>query len=930
MAHTRCDKRWSMLLLCAFVPMCSVTFAATVTTQNPILFVTQVPVPADFTTIGSVFGNHQADMQSAPRGGDLYIRYPDGTLKNLTATAGFGMNGQQGAAAIAVRDPAVHWSGTKAVFSMVVGAPTQQFQVATFHWQLYEVSGLGQSETPVIKLIPNQPAFNNVNPTYGTDDRIIFCTDRPRDGSPQLYPQLDEYEEAPIVSGLWSLDPASGDLFLMSHNPSGEFTPIIDSFGRVLFTRWDHLQRDQQSDADAQDGNTYGTFNYSSESASATILPPAEIFPEPRSSRTDLLQGTNLVGNSFNQFFPWQITEDGTDEETLNHIGRHELYGFFDRSFNDDPALVEFDGPKVGATNQVASQSFLHLKEDPLHPGVYFATDAPEFATHAGGRIVTITGPVGMPADKMKVASITDPSTASFINEGTIAPANNSGHYRNPLPLSDGQLIAMHTSEARADKNIGTNASPASRYDWRLKTIVTSNGNQYMTASQPLTSGIIKTVSWWDPDTLLSYSGPLWEMGPVEVVARTRPARLNFALPGPEKNVLAEEGVDETALRAFLKQRNLAILVSRNVTTRDSADHQQPFNLKVEGTTTQTLGSGGKLYNILHQQFFQADQIRGLGVFKTGDTPRDGRRPIAQVMHDPAVANPLDSGGPAGGVRIAADGSTAAFVPARRAMTWQLTDDTGTPVVRERYWLTFAPGEIRSCTSCHGLNETDQSGKPTPLNEPEAFRQLLRFYKAGGANNGAGGGNSGPGDADGDGFPDALEIAYGSSPTDPLSSPFGGAPAGTIQKLPLTHCDIKLNFVHTGHDKITLSGTLPIPDAFAPAKKEVFVYLSNVTQHFFLDAKGGAKVSNAVCKLVLKTKKKAVVAQNAKFTATFSNGAFAAGFVPENLTGDADVKNQPRTVPVYVLFNNTVFQLDAGLVYTAHKLKSGAAKLPLH
>jgi len=39
----------------------------------PILFVTQVPVPGDFTSINSVFGNHQAGLEAASRGGDLYI-----------------------------------------------------------------------------------------------------------------------------------------------------------------------------------------------------------------------------------------------------------------------------------------------------------------------------------------------------------------------------------------------------------------------------------------------------------------------------------------------------------------------------------------------------------------------------------------------------------------------------------------------------------------------------------------------------------------------------------------------------------------------------------------------------------------------------------------------------------------------------------------
>src|SRR5207237_9819673 len=101
----------------------------------PILFVTQVPIPADFTTIGSVFGNHQASLDSAGRGGDLYIRYPDGTLKNLTRAAGYGKTGSQAGTGIAVRQPSVHWDGAKAVFSMVIGAPAKQYQVQTYFWQ---------------------------------------------------------------------------------------------------------------------------------------------------------------------------------------------------------------------------------------------------------------------------------------------------------------------------------------------------------------------------------------------------------------------------------------------------------------------------------------------------------------------------------------------------------------------------------------------------------------------------------------------------------------------------------------------------------------------------------------------------------------------------------------------------------------------------
>jgi hypothetical protein len=129
-----------------------------VTLANPILFVTQLPVPADFTTVASTFGNHLASAAKAPRGNDLWIRYPDGTLKNLTRTAGFSNGGMQGAASIAVREPSVHWSGTKAVFSMVVGAPSQQYVWESYYWQIYEITGLGEGETLVIRKIPNQPA----------------------------------------------------------------------------------------------------------------------------------------------------------------------------------------------------------------------------------------------------------------------------------------------------------------------------------------------------------------------------------------------------------------------------------------------------------------------------------------------------------------------------------------------------------------------------------------------------------------------------------------------------------------------------------------------------------------------------------------------------------------------------------------------------
>jgi hypothetical protein len=304
-------------------------------------------------------------------------------MKNLTRAAGFGPAGMQGASAIAVREPSVHWSGTKALFSMAIGAPPRQYLWEDYVWQIYEITGLGETDTPVIRKIPNQPAaYNNVSPIYGTDDRILFTSDRPRGGEAYLYPQLDEYEEAPTVTGLWSLDPVTGDLRMLNHTPSGLFSPSIDSFGRLIFTRWDHLQRDQQADTDATEGGTYGTFDYADESANAARGLGVEIFPEPRSSRTDLLAGTNLQGISINHFFPWAMNEDGTSEETMNHIGRHELHGYFDKSISGDTGVSEFLAATSGRTNPNEVEKLLQLHEDPAHPDVYFAGDRQECQSH--------------------------------------------------------------------------------------------------------------------------------------------------------------------------------------------------------------------------------------------------------------------------------------------------------------------------------------------------------------------------------------------------------------------------------------------------------------------------------------------------------------------------------------------------------------------
>ena len=672
-----------------------------VSVANPILFVTQVPTPtAAFASRTSTFANHLASVESAPRGGDLMIRYPDGTLRNLTSEAGFGQVGFQGATAIAVREPHVHWSASKALFSMAIGAPTVQYQQTSHLWQLYEVTGIAQGATVAITKVLGQSAYNNVSPIYDSNDNILFTSDAPRDGQTHLHPQLDEYESTVTITGLWRLDRTTSKLKILNHTPSGLFSPFIDSFGRVIFTRWDHLQRDQQNDG--APGNGYLPQIFSSEAANASTIANVEVFPEPRINSTSAAYGP-VAGFTFNLFQPWEMNQDGSSELTLNHMGRHELsYSYIGESFTSDPALTYFNALPIANTRNLRGDGGLfQIKEDPTLAGRYFAIYTPEFATMTSGNIIRFNAQPNLNAEQIAMLDASPPDVT-----GNGVPG---GRFRDPLPLTSGQMLAVHTTQTQIQS--GTT--------FQIKKL-TGGGNVSLAAGQSLTGGISKSLTWWSPDVRLTYNGLLWEFEPVEVVARIRPQPRVAGVAAIEKQVLNEESVDEAALRAWLKSKDLALIVTRNHTSRDRGDKQQPYNLRVPGVGgAQTLGNVGKIYDIAHYQILQADRVRGY-------QGKLGRRVLGIPMT--STFNPTTTG-PAGSVQIASDGSSAAFVPANKALAWQTTDVAGEPVVRERVWVTLQPGEIRTCAGCHGENSQNQAGAASPVNQPLALRALMQHWK---------------------------------------------------------------------------------------------------------------------------------------------------------------------------------------------------------
>ena len=752
------------VLLAVFAGRATDSRAAISVLTNAILFVTQVPMPREANgnavsnsvlSVVSLFGNHLADTASAGRGGDLWLRLTNGALVNLTRGAQYGVAGAQHTNGIAVRDPHIHWGGNKAVFSMVVGAPKTPNDLTKFYWQLYEVMNLtnliaNPNLTPVIVPVAGQSTnANNVSPCYATDDHIVFMSDLPPNGQWQLAPLLDEYKGRPSLSGTWNLDPVGGNLRLIQHTPSGVFNPFVDSFGRLIVTRWDHLVQDGNFTDDRLGRSTNGSFNFSSEASNAVpLVAPLESFPEPRNFDSNGLAMTKTRGNAFNRNIPWELSQNGGREEIINHWGQQEFNQAVTISFTNDANLLPINNPSERAAKGVLTvntnsfNNFFQIAEDPRNPGTYFGVDAPDFSsaggTHTAGQIISILGPPSVNPTQMMVNLVTPP---------TAAP----GVFRNPLPMSDGKLVSAFTPVPGAivDSNLGSPAAPVAFYQFRLMTL--TNTGSLWTTNQFLTTGLSNSASYYDGATLVTHSGVFWELQPVEVRPRHVPTPVLPTVAPIEQQAFAAENIDLPTFQADLVQRNMALVISRNVTARDAADKQQPYNLNIPGGTN-TIGTSGRIYDITHLQFLQADYLRGYTYGTANIQP--GRRVLAAPLHDTASFNrpSAKTNAPLGGAELMPDGSQAAFVPAARAVTWQLTGVTNESIVKERYWITFSPGEVRTCANCHGINAKDQIGRPSPTNSPFALHELLKLWRTNAANayslvvsNGTGSGSFGAG-----------------------------------------------------------------------------------------------------------------------------------------------------------------------------------------
>ncbi len=125
----------------------------------------------------------------------------------------------------AVRDPVVHYDGRKILFSYR--------KAGSRHYHLYEVGVDGSG----LRQLTSGP-FDDIEPAYLPDGDIVFCSSRCNRWIGCFFTQ---------TAVLFRCGPDGDDIQMLSSGAFTENTPAVLPDGRVLYTRWEYVNRDPVS-----------------------------------------------------------------------------------------------------------------------------------------------------------------------------------------------------------------------------------------------------------------------------------------------------------------------------------------------------------------------------------------------------------------------------------------------------------------------------------------------------------------------------------------------------------------------------------------------------------------------------------------------------------------------------------------------------------
>lgn len=131
-----------------------------------------------------------------------------------------------------VRDPQMHYDGKKMVFSYRKGGQP--------YYHLYEINVDGSG----LKQLTSGP-FDDFEPAYLPDGGIIFCSSRIRCNVPCYYTRVAVLYRCDADPSPEQLRAGGKNIRRLSANVEHENTPWVLPDGRILYQRWEYVDRSQ-------------------------------------------------------------------------------------------------------------------------------------------------------------------------------------------------------------------------------------------------------------------------------------------------------------------------------------------------------------------------------------------------------------------------------------------------------------------------------------------------------------------------------------------------------------------------------------------------------------------------------------------------------------------------------------------------------------
>lgn len=179
-------------------------------------------------------------------------------------------------------------------------------------------------------------------------------------------------------------------------------------------------------------------------------------------------------------------------------------------------------------------------------------------------------------------------------------------------------------------------------------------------------------------------------------------------------------------------------------------------------------------------------------------------------------------------------------------------------------------------------------------------------------------------DSDADGFPNELEKALGTGINNADSKP---APVTAALALASPKLSIKLNFALDNRDTLTLTGLLPIPENFQVLNQTITIDIGGSMHVMPLNIKGQFKDGRRSFAMRLKAARGFVPAQMSKFTFKVAFSDLQSDLSDEGLFNRFALA-EAETIPVYVLFNQSLYSAMLTQLFTARLDKSGRTTQP--